>query len=132
MPNVITVDGAQAVRVAEREKLVRYSCVLSGNYVQAGAAGSAVGEIIDLTKAVGAPGAPAGQFWGNKGPARGYALQGPAGFTAQLIPGADALHWILKVWSSAGNEHAAGAYEASITGDTNFFLEFTGFGGGQS
>jgi hypothetical protein len=131
MANVLTVDGVQAVRIAEREKLIRVNCVLSGNYVQAPARGTNGGELIDLTKVVGIAGKE-GQFWGPKGPARGYPLQGPAGFSAQLIPGADALHWVLKIWSSAGNEHAAGAYEASITGDLDFYLEFTGLGGGQS
>jgi hypothetical protein len=125
MPNVITVDGPNAVRVQEREKVIRYKLTLSGAYVQAVRL-SNVGELIDLTKVVGAGGAPE-QFWGPNGPLRGYVINGMGGFAAEIIPGADTLHWLLKVFGTTpGTELVAGAYPAGITADVDTLVEFTG------
>jgi hypothetical protein len=127
MPNVLTIDSGgvgQGVRVNEREKIIRYNCVLSGNYVQA-VRGSNVGELLDLTKVVGA--LQADQFWGISGPIRGYPLQGPGGSGVEIIPGADRLHWLLKMFAvGANNEFAAGAYPASVLADLDFYVEFSG------
>jgi len=94
MPNVMTVDALgtnNGVRVNEREKLVRWKLVLSGNYVQH-VRGSNVGELLDLTKTVGAGNAP-DQFWGPNGPSRVYVLNpGGTGYSLSTTPGADNLH----------------------------------------
>jgi hypothetical protein len=130
MANVMTVDGPQAVQATERGKFIRYRVVLSGNYVQA-VRGQNVGEVLDLTKTIGS-GGKEGQFFG-RGPAVGYALQGPGGVGCQILPGADALHWLLKVYAvGSNNEHAAAGYEASILNDLDFLVVFEGFGGGIS
>lgn len=120
MPNVLTLVDINADRPMERELLIRYNVVLSGNYVQA-VRGSDVGEVLKLETVVGnfSP----RQYFGAKGAARVYALNGPAGFSVELLPGANGNHWLLKMFASAGNEHAAGAYEAAITGDLDFTIE---------
>ncbi len=124
MANVLTIDGPDAVRVSEREKLVRYNITLSGNYVQA-VRGANTGEVIDLTKAVGAN--QLDQYWGQKGPRRVYALnQGSTGYTITVIPGADNLHWLLMIFSNVATQLAAGAYPAGLTTDLDILLEATG------
>lgn len=124
MPNVLTVD-TNGVRIFPDEKRIRYTLTLSGAYVQA-VRGSNVGELIDLTKALN-PSFQAEVFWGQKGPTRGYVMQGGiAGNDAEIIPGADSLHWLLKVFSSANTELGAGAYNAAVTGDLDIIIEFTG------
>jgi hypothetical protein len=123
MPNVITVDGPDAVRMVEREKLIRYKLTLSGAYVQAIRATN-TGELIDLTKVVGVN--KEDQFWGKNGPKRVYVVQAPAGYGVSILPGADGLHWLLKVWSAVGVELAAAAYPAAITADVDVYLEASG------
>jgi hypothetical protein len=120
MANIITVDETQP---QEKFRTVRYKVAIqAGNYVQA-VRGSNVGEVLSLGAALNPKNKP-NSFWGKDGPDVGYPLQGPAGFGASIIPGADGLHWLLKIWASAGVEHAAAAYEAAITGDLDFFVEF--------
>lgn len=101
-----------------KQKRVRYGLVLSGVYVQAANGG----EILNLNGAAG--NFDPGQFWGYTGPKYGDPTQPPAGYTAQILPGADGLHWVLKVFSAAGQELAAGAYPAAILADLNAFIEF--------
>jgi len=58
---------------------------------------------------------------------QGDADQPPAGYTAQIVPGADGLHPILKIFSAPGTELAAGAYPAAILADlTNGYITFWG------
>lgn len=123
MANVITVDGPDAVRVTEREKLIRYKLTISGNYVQA-TRGQNVGEVIDLTKVVGVN--KEDQFWGKNGPKRMYPVQGPAGYGVEILPGADNLHWLWKIYSAVGVELGAAAYPAAITGDLDILVEASG------
>ncbi len=123
MANVLTIDGPDAVRISEREKLVRYIITLSGAYVQA-VRGTNTGEVLDLTKAVGAN--QADQYWGQRGPRRVYILNNGNGFNMQIIPGADNLHWLLRIFSASGAEQAAGAYPAGLTGDLDVICEATG------
>lgn len=125
MPNALSVTDINAARLYEREKLLRYGLGLSGAYVQAGARGTNVGEVINLGVITGS--FQPEQFWGYRGPVRGYVLQGPGGFTICIRPGADAFHWVLQIFSSTtGAELAAGAYPAAITGDLDMILEFSG------
>lgn len=119
MSNILTVDETQP---QEKFRSIRYKCAVSGNYAQV-VRGSAVGEVLNLNGALN-PLNKTNALWGKDGPDRGYVLNGPAGFSAEIIPGADNLHPLLKVFASAGNEHAAGAYEAALTGDVDFMLEF--------
>lgn len=117
-----------AVRIYEREKLIRYSLTLSGVYVQA-VRGTAVGEVIDLTKALSPTQFQPNQLWGYRGPVRGYILNGgSSGLNASILPGVDAFHWLLKVFSggNVGAELAAGAYSAGILADLDIIVEFTG------
>jgi hypothetical protein len=47
-----------------------------------------------------------------------------------ILPGADAFHWILKIFSGVATELAAGTYAANAPGlltDNDIVLEFTGF-----
>jgi hypothetical protein len=130
----LQVDGPQAVQIMERTKIIRYRVTLSNNpqgYVQA-QRGTNNGELIDLTKALGSGGKEE-QFWGARGPAIGYPLQGPGGVGCEILPGADSLHWLLKVYAvGSNNEHAGGNYEASILNDLDFLIAFEGVGGGIS
>lgn len=121
MPNILTVDETQP---QEKFRTVRYKVAIqAGNYVQA-VRGSNVGEVLNLNGALN-PLGKTNALWGKDGPDRGYPLQGPAGFGVSIIPGADGLHWLLKVWGSVGVEHVAGAYEAAIVADVDFLIEFT-------
>lgn len=119
MANVLTIDETQP---QEKFRTIRYKVALSGNYALA-VRGTNAGEVLNLNGALN-PLDKTNALWGKDGPDRGYPLQGPAGFSASIIPGADGLHPLLKVWASAGNEHVAGAYEGAITGDLDFFIEF--------
>lgn len=122
MANTIAVDK---VVVAGKEKRIRYKLtILAGNYTTA-VRGTNGGELIDLTKATGIR--EADQFWGQKGPDRVYLLNGPGGFAAEVLPGADGLHWLLKMYSAPGTEIVNGtAYNAAVTGDLDFLVEATG------
>lgn len=127
MANVMTIDSggvAQGVRVNEREKIIRYNVVLSGNYVQA-TRGQNVGEVLDLTKVSGA--FAADQFWGPRGPVRGYVVNiGSTGYSMSIIPGADNLHWLLMIFSGVAAQLAAGAYPGGLTADLDIYVEFSG------
>lgn len=111
MANALTVDK---VVTGDREKRIRYRVVLSGNYVQA-VRGNNAGEVLDLNAATGSN--QGDQFWGAKGPEKVYPIQGPAGYTVEILPGADGRHWLYKIYSAVGTELVAGAYPAAITGD---------------
>lgn len=114
MANVLTIVDPSDVRVAEREKLIRMNVRLSGNYAQA-VRGQNIGEVLDLTKVVGVN--QADQFWGQKGPRTVYINNvGRTGFAMSIVPGADALHWLLCIFSGVNTELAAGAYAANAAG----------------
>ena len=125
MANVLTVKKAtKAGGGALNERKVRYSCVLSPQNTQA-VRGSNVGEVLNLGTATGNNDPM--EFWGYTGPSFGEVLQGPAGYVCQIIPGADGLHWLLKVWSGVGTELPAGAYPAAILADTlDMIIQFRG------
>lgn len=128
MANTLTVDALgvnNGVRVNEREKLVRYKLVLTGNYVQH-TRGQNVGEVLDLTKVIAAGNAP-DQLWGLNGPSRVYVLNaGGTGYSLSVVPGADNLHWLLCVFSNVATELAAGAYPAALLADVDILIESTG------
>jgi hypothetical protein len=122
MANNLQVDDSIP---QERVRFIRYKCtILAGNYVQA-VRGTGAGEVLNINGATNPKNLPQA-LWGKDGPTRGYVINGPGGFAAQIVPGADNLHPLLKIWASGGVEHAAGAYEAAITGDLDFFIEFVG------
>jgi hypothetical protein len=128
LANLLTVDALginNGVRVNEREKLVRYKLTLSGAYVQ-GVRGSAVGEVLDLTKVIPAGNAP-DQLWGPTGPSKVYVLSvGNSGYSMSVIPGVDNLHWILMIFSGVAAQLAAGAYPAALLADVDILIESTG------
>lgn len=123
MPNVLSIPDFNAVRQTEKEKLIRYKVVLSGAYVQA-VRGTAVGEVLNLTNVAGL--FQPGQFWSQKGPITGRVQQGPQGLVARIIPGVDALHPILQIFSAFATELAAGAYSAAVLADQDIIVEFYG------
>jgi len=130
MANVMTIDSGgvgQGVRINEREKLIRYNILLSGNYT-AYVRGTNVGEVLDLTKVVGVN--REDQYWGPKGPVRGYLLNvGTSGYSMSIIPGADGLHWLLAIFDTVNHQLGAGAYPAgniAIAGDLDIYAEFCG------
>jgi hypothetical protein len=118
MPNQLTI--VQAANVWKQKK-VRYNVDLSGNYGQA--AGVAP-EVLNLNGATG--NYDPDQYWGYQGPKFVSITNLPAGYNCQIVPGADALHPILKVFSSEGVELAAGAYPAALAAELNFFIEAWG------
>lgn len=115
-----------AVRLYEREKLIRYSIALAGNYVQH-VRGSNVGEVINLTVAPSNANFSPMELWGYKGPVRGYILNtGGTGYSMSIVPGADAYHWLLCIFSGVAAELAAGAYPAPLVADADIVIEFSG------
>lgn len=126
MPNVISIIGKDknGVRLSDREKVIAYTLTLSGNYVQH-VRGTATGEVLDFTKAVGA--FTEDQNWGQKGPSRVYILNpGGTGYALSIVPGADAFHWLLCIFSGVATELAGGAYPAPLTADIDIVVEATG------
>jgi hypothetical protein len=131
MANVMTIDGgggvAQGVRVNEREKLIRYNFTLSGSYVQF-VRGTNTGELLVPNNAVGVNAAD--QYWGQRGPSRGYVLNiGSSGFSMSILPGADNLHWLLAIFSGVATQLSAGTYAANAANlltDLDLYVEFSG------
>jgi hypothetical protein len=120
-----------AVRLYEREKLIRYNVTLSGSYTQH-VRGSNVGEVIDLTKNFTLAGQAYNpeQYWGYKGPSRVYVLNtGNTGYSMSIVPGADLLHWLLVIYSTYATELAAGTYAANAAAlltDQDIIIEASG------
>lgn len=128
--NVVgSVVDFNAVRMYEREKLIRYSVTLSGSYVQH-IRGTNTGEVLNLSAALGGTPYQADQYWGYKGAIRGYVLNtGATGYGMSICPGADAFHWLLCIFSGVATELAAGTYAANAAGlltDTDIVVEFSG------
>lgn len=122
MANVLTVTE---VRAEMREHRVRYNVVLSGNYAVV-ARGQDVGEVLKLETALN-PSFLANANWGENGPNQVSIINGPAGYAAQILPGATGLHWLLKIYAiGAVGEFAAGAYSASLLADLDFTIEAVG------
>lgn len=131
MANVLSIPSSDldAVRLYEREKLIRYSITLSGSYVQH-VRGTNTGEVLDLTKSPNVGLYQPQQFWGYRGPIKGYVLNtGATGFSMSICPGADAFHWLLCIFSGVATELAAGTYAANAAGlltDQDIVIEFSG------
>lgn len=120
MANTLTIKQSGLVW---KQKRVRYNLALSGLYVQA-VPGSNVGEVLIPGNAVGKY--DPDQYWGYEGPSFGNATQPPQGYGAQILPGADSQHWLLRLFSSPGTELAAGAYSAGVLADLYAYIEFWG------
>jgi len=112
----------QEVQTGNNVDVYVYKLTLSGNYVQA-VRGTNTGERLQPLNASNLNFNPKA-FPGNKGFKRGYVIQGGAGNGVEIIPGADALNWLLKVFSAVNTELVAGAYNAAITGDLDFTIAF--------
>lgn len=118
MPNTTAV---QDVQPDIPTTIYIHKVTLTGSYVAA-VPGSNVGEVIvpnsaSNPKNLAKPVASAYL--------RGYVINGPAGFSAEIKPGADSLHWLLKLFGTTpGTELAAGAYGAGLTGDTDILVAF--------
>ena len=124
MSNVMTIDD-NAVQVLEKSKTITYKVVLSGNYVQAVRLAN-TGEVLVPNNAANPQFLPGG-IWGLNGPRRAYVINGPAGLGAEILPGADNFHWLLKLFNpTTGAELAAGAYAALQTADLDFKIAFEG------
>lgn len=124
MPNVLAID-TNGVQSVEKFKTIVCKVTLSGAYVQA-VRGSNVGEVLVPNSATN-PALLPGATWGLTGPSRAYVVNGPAGFGAEMIPGADNFHWLLKIFGTTpGTELAAGAYGAGLTGDLDIKVAFEG------
>lgn len=121
------LQDRNAVRPYEREKLVRYSVTLSGNYVQH-VRGQNVGEVINLAQALVPASYQPMQFWGYTGPVRVYVINSGASFYPMTIcPGADAFHWLLVIQAlAAGGELAAGPYPAALLAELDIVIEASG------
>jgi len=98
-----------------------HKVTLSGSYVQA-VRGTNTGEVLTPNSATNPrflpkPSASVYQ--------RAYVVNGPAGFGAEILPGADGTHWLLKLFGTTpGTELLAGAYNAGLTGDLDFLVAF--------
>lgn len=96
------------VDITRRRKRKTIQVTPSGNYV-------AGGDTIDLTATTN-PSFLAGAGFGSV-PKRYIACRAPGGYTAEYIPGATLATCKVKYYSAAGQELAAGAYPAALTGD---------------
>jgi hypothetical protein len=129
MANILTIDSggvSQGVRINEREKIIRYNVALSGAYTQFTRLQN-VGEVLNLGAVVGV--FKEDQFWGQKGPVRGYVVNiGATGFSMSIIPGADNLHWLLAIFSGVSTQLGGGVTYASngLSTDLDIFVEFSG------
>jgi hypothetical protein len=127
MANVLTISEVNAVRVSEREKTIRYNVTLSGSYVRV-VRGADTGEVLKLETAAN-PNSFSNAYWGPNGPSRVYVINGPAGYATEIIPGGTPNHWLLKIFTAANTEVAAGTYAAGaagITADVDFTIEASG------
>ena len=120
MANALAVESV--IKLPHGFKKIRLAVTLSGNYVQA-VRGANTGEVLSLGAATNPLYLPDASF-GQKGAARGRIVNGPSGNIGEIIPGADALHWLLKFFSAADTELGAGAYSAPIKADADFVIEF--------
>ena len=130
MANVLTIDSGggvgQGLRVNEREKIIRYQMALSGSYVQFVRLQN-TGEVLQPNNAVGIN--KEDQFWGQRGPSRGYMLNiGASGFSMSILPGADQLHWLLAIFSGVNTQLGAGVLYNSngLSTDVDLYVEFCG------
>ena len=122
MPNVLTVKSAPTVM---KQRFIRYLVTLSGSYVQA-VRGANTGEVLNLGTIASGTFDPM-QYWGYEGPKIVKLVNGPGGYTAEILPGADAFHWLLKIYGTTpGTELSAGAYPAGISGDLDIYIEAWG------
>ncbi len=124
MANVLTIlpNGA---RIGDRTKTIRYGVTLSGSYAQH-TRGQNVGEVLDLNAALN-PGFQQDAKWGNKGPDLTYIINIGNGYNLQIVPGADARHPVLVLYSSAGTEQAAATYASlGLNTDLDIIIEATG------
>lgn len=120
MPNTMALQEVQTGNLVD---VYIYKVTLSGSYVQAVRLAN-TGEQLKPFAATNPNFLPKG-FPGTKGFKRGYPLQGPGGFSASIIPGADIFTWLLKMFGTTpGTELAAGAYAAGVTGDLDFMVAF--------
>ena len=113
------------VQPGARTTIYVYKLTLSGSYVQA-SRGTNTGERLQPLLATDQSGSNFRGFPGNKGFNRGYVIQGGGGNGTEIMPGADAFNWILKMYASANTEVGAGAYNAAITGDLDMLVAFEG------
>ena len=110
--------SAKPTRHGLRTKDRVVKVVASGNYVTGG-------DTVDLTN-VSNPNFLSDQRFGQNSSINDYeVVQAPAGYTAELVPGATLATWKLMVFSAPNTQLAAAAYPAAITGDF-FILRFTG------
>lgn len=122
MANTLTV---LKVYPTEREKRIRYGVTLSGNYAQV-ARGNDTGEVLKLEGASNPNFLPGASF-GQKGADQVLLVNGPTAYSAEILPGANSNHWLLKIINlGLSTELAAGAYPAALTGDLDFQIEATG------
>jgi hypothetical protein len=122
--NTMVID-TNGVQVVEKFKTIVYKVTLTGNYVQAVRL-SNVGEVMIPNNATNPALLPGGS-WGLTGPTRAYIINGPAGLGAEMLPGADNFHWLLKLFNpTTGAELAAGAYAALNLADLDFKIAFEG------
>lgn len=119
MPNTMAL---QEVQTGNNVDVYIYKLTLSGAYVVS-VRGTNTGERLQPLLATNPNFFPKG-FPGIKGFKRAYVIQGGAGNGTEIIPGADALNWILKMYSAANTELTAAAYNAAITGDLDFMVAF--------
>jgi hypothetical protein len=122
--NTMAVD-LNGVQQVEKFKTIIYKVTLAGNYVQSVRLQN-VGEVLQPNLASNPAFLP-GASWGLAGPSRAYIINGPAGLGAEMIPGADNFHWLLRLFNPVtGAELAAGAYAALQLADLDFKVAFEG------
>jgi hypothetical protein len=119
MPNTLAL---QEVQHSQDVTVYVYLITLTGSYVQA-SRGTNTGELMLPLSATNPSNLPNG-YPGIKGFKRGYVIQGGGGNGTEVLPGLDPLHWLLKFYSAANTQLAAGAYNAAITGDLDFLIGF--------
>ena len=112
--NVVAVDNLQH----RMRKILLLT--FSGSY-------SSLGDTLDLTKVTNTKNLEAALFHRNPDLFR-LANPAPAGWVLEITPGTGLTNWLVLVRKQDGStgklpEIAAGAYDATLTGATNIYLE---------
>jgi hypothetical protein len=119
---VIDLNGVQS---QEKNKVIVYAVTLFQQYTQA-VRGTNAGEVFAPNNATNPRFYPQA-YWGLNGPSRVYALNGPAGLGVEILPGADAFHWLIRLFNpTTGAELAPGNYAALNTADLDFKIAAEG------
>lgn len=108
--------AVQSIDITRRKKRITYKLTFSGNY-------TAGGDTLNLSTATNPKFLPAA--FPSRVPDQIDVMGSPGGNAPEAVLGTGPSDNKLKLFSSANNELAAGAYNAAVTADANVLIEAT-------